>query len=900
MTDSVLGVSELTATLRDALTRIDDRSVIAFRAAPTWQGPESITIDGKPFAIAACPSALAVRERLAQARPSDPRLVILSDCDEDALGADVLARIARHRLLRPDRWAATMQLFGARNLDPALVRSPWLADALLAASPTDGYARVASGMLDEETAWHAFSTTRLGLTDRRPGLGALLMWSRQAAAGASLAGLDDTARDALFRWWRRTAGAVMGLFEALVRSGRLTDALPLGVVLPVVYSAWDHDALPRQAVAKDRLTRFLGDDASLEEAAVVRFGAEAERQVRRLWSRDGLGAVRSMLDRAAAILAELGAETEAFRSELLLLGFDQRRARAGAAIGAALKQDSGLDHQTVNSIEELGDAVLEHQCVVRGDADSEPVEMAVRLVRWLATDPVAESTSFGESVVTYGAAGAFVDRARDALRRGGEAPAVWNQAMRRLVAAASVRRVAENHAFATGLQEWIAVPDELHPAVMPIEETLDRVVAPLAATHPVLLLVVDGMSLAVHEELSDDLEQLGYRELRDESAGRRRLAVGALPTVTEVCRTSLLCGRLASGNDDTESKGFTTHPSLRAASASSHPPRLFHKRALVGDGGVGLAEEVRVEVAARTRRVIGVVLNAVDDHLLKGDQVRARWTVASIKPLRALLGAAREGNRVVILASDHGHVLHNDVTFRRADEGGERFRRGTGQIEEGEVLLRGSRVIADGSNAIIVPYVEDLCYGAKRNGYHGGATPQEAVVPISVWSASDLEFEGWREAAPARPAWWYAGGAVVAAPTNTAVPADRPRRPKKSSEPQRTLFDVEAPVSASGLIDQLFASKTYAEQRKLAGRAAVPEERVRAILQSLIDHGGKLLRPAMARVVDMPAMRLHGALTQLRKVLNVDGYDVLTIDVESDTVALDEALMVVQFELKGR
>ena len=55
---------------------------------------------------------------------------------------------------------------------------------------------------------------------------------------------------------------------------------------------------------------------------------------------------------------------------------------------------------------------------------------------------------------------------------------------------------------------------------------------------------------------------------------------------------------------------------------------------------------------------MGVVINAIDDRLSDAQQIRDDWTINRISPLGAVLKLARDSGRVVILASDHGHVWH--------------------------------------------------------------------------------------------------------------------------------------------------------------------------------------------------------------------------------------------------
>ena len=86
-----------------------------------------------------------------------------------------------------------------------------------------------------------------------------------------------------------------------------------------------------------------------------------------------------------------------------------------------------------------------------------------------------------------------------------------------------------------------------------------------------------------------------------------------------------------------------------------------------------LAGEVREEIASPARRIVGVVINAVDDQLLKGEQLDTRWSRDAIPVLPALLHEAKLSRRLVVITSDHGHVLDSGSVYK-AGEGGERWR----------------------------------------------------------------------------------------------------------------------------------------------------------------------------------------------------------------------------------
>ena len=179
------------------------------------------------------------------------------------------------------------------------------------------------------------------------------------------------------------------------------------------------------------------------------------------------------------------------------------------------------------------------------------------------------------------------------------------------------------------------------------------------------------MSMAVYRELERDLVWRGWVELVAEETPERPVVIAALPMVTEISRASLLCGAIRSGNSSTEKDGFSAHPGLCSACAPAAPPVLFHKGDLREVGAAGLAPGVAGSIADPDQRIVGVVINAVDDHLAKGDQVRVSWTARHIRPMEELLEACRSAGRVVVLVSDHGHVLERETELRDV-EGAER------------------------------------------------------------------------------------------------------------------------------------------------------------------------------------------------------------------------------------
>ena len=610
-----------------------------------------------------------------------------------------------------------------------------------------------------------------------------------------------------------------------------------------------------------------------------------------------------MIVDADLLLKELGAGVLAWRSRMLRASLDQRLARLAGELTAFVE---GNAEDVPKALRDAADNVLDHAHSVDEPQRATGVEMALRLSSWLAVRRrgAGGRRSFRETARAYRSDGGFVDWARQRLWDGDSAP-LLAQAYASLAHEADAARHDENREFGKLLAGWAGTesPDR---GLLGVEAVLGHWVVPLAREHRVLLLVIDAMSMPVFRELEHDLAWRGWLALVPDETPERAAVIAALPTVTEASRTSLLCGELKSGNASTEKDGFAGHAGLRAACASAAPPVLFHKGDLREAGAAGIAPKVVDAIAEPERRVVGVVINAVDDHLAKGDQVRVPWTARHIRPLEELLDICRSSGRSVILASDHGHVLERETEFRNVD-GAERWRPATGAPAADEVLLQGPRVIAAGQQ-LLAPWSERVRFGMKKNGYHGGATLQEVVLPLGVFAppVTASKLAGWREAATEYPAWWQwrVETGAAAAPERLAPSVDRPvptpvPHLPGSAETGDLLAQLEpkAAQPTESWIDRLFESDLFAAQREQAARTALPDERIRSILAELERRGGKLTTTALAQNLGVPQFRLTGIVSALRRVLNVEGYDVVSVDEASETVELNRELLDAQFGL---
>ena len=686
-------------------------------------------------------------------------------------------------------------------------------------------------------------------------------------------------------------GPAAGLVIGAVAAGQGAEAFAIALVCGVVFAASEPSSDLREAAV--RLEPLVGS-ARIDPEAGAMLADVARRLVTRLEIGDPVA--HTAQSRAAALLTEIHTECYAALSPALVVGLEARmRGAAEALLFAAASGDEGNATRASAAVR----GVFEHDRAFDQRGRMERLEMAARLCRWLtARDHL--STSFVEAAARYARDGGFADRARDALRAGDELPEIAN-AYARLRDIVETRREAENRNFARLLRDWNAA-GSFGADPLPIERVLDAVIAPLARETPLLLLVLDGLSFGVYRTLAETFAGQSWTALIRRDGPSPMAAVAALPTVTEMSRASLLCGALTRGDQTTEKAGFAGHAALRAASRAGSPPRLFHKADL--GPGPEVETPVRDALIDRAQRVVGIVHNAIDAQLSGSDQLDLSWSADALRQVTALLRLARNAGRAVVVIGDHGHVLE-EGTVQRPGAPGDRWRTAVDDPGEGEITLTGGRVLAPGgSHSIVVAWSERVRYASRRVGYHGGASPQEVLVPIGIFAAGDPP-AGWVAAPPAEPAWWY--GAEREPPPRLAMhpgflPHPKPRRGADLHQ-LNLLTALPQPVGGTTVqgyavpvwIEALLASPTYDAQHRLAGRSAPPADQLRALLSALTARSGRLSRTALARALSTPLFRVGGLVNAARRVLNVDQEQILVID--DDDVVLDERLLRSQFAL---
>ena len=845
-----------------------------------WQGRETVTLVKETWRVAQCDSVLELRERLSE-DASSPLIVVTPLATTD-VGDDVRARLYKQRLLTVDPWTLLTARFKARQVDPALRLLPELADAALDALGQTEPLPAASGVLTPEAVWQVVIRHRLGLESARPDVQGFLEWLATDSASTRWQSLDETLRGSLRAWFALNLGEMAALLLQSLESGFGTEALALGLALGALrVEPADAQSRVMLGTAQGRLERYTANQP-ISTTLIRQWNEASEQWAVRLCGLGRVNEVREELARADRILEAIGASEHAAASRWSPLGFQQRLAEFAAALNGGdagqLRQAFAAinSHEAARRLEEL-----------RGRRDR--AEMATRLCRWL--DRTADTAANLDAAVDqYLGDASWVDWARHQLMAGDEPEAV-SRSYRRLFDRVTARREHENRVFA-GLLAAATATNQFGSNTTPIEHVFDRVVAPLARKVPagVLAVVMDAMSWAVLRELSPDLGRHGWMEWVPVGSAGFGCALTALPSITSFSRTSLLCGSLVSGGQAVEKRGFEEHSGLRAAGRSSFPPVLFHKDEIGASGG-DLAEAARLEIRNPNRKVVGAVVNVVDDSLEGPEQLAIRWSLDQVPVLRALLSEARDAGRVVILLSDHGHVLDHGSTLSRRQDASDRWRSvGVDEPPSGdELVVAGPRVLADGQR-FISPAIESLRYTPnRRQGYHGGLTPQECLAPISVIAPSLAEIGGWQVQATVPPDWWFESAEAAPAP----APRVTPRKGRAPAPPSLPLFEEAArPVD---WVAALLASDVFMQQMEVFGGRLKKEQMVQS-LRVLAERNGVQMKPAFGQRLGVPPIRVDGLLASLQRILNVDGYPVLTIDA-SQTVRLNLTLLKEQFAL---
>ncbi|WP_244942747.1 BREX-2 system phosphatase PglZ [Streptomyces inhibens] len=836
-------------------------------------------------------------------------LVVTTDVPGERISLDLLGEMVRSQIIAVDEADIVKQLFGAADLDPRMRRDPWL---WLPAALIDAEADASQGgwpqygaVLTLDAAMRALVGVRLGLEGLFEGgasvdVDALLAWSRTPGGPERLAVLSEAERRGITEWLAQSAGEAASVLLRLALQGRGPEATALGVLASVM----------------------TGDTASADAAVALGsvFGLGSRPSELRAYAR----AVSGTLTRWIGEASGRGPQSEEARQWVVDVLHQADRLADNAHLTAALAGNPFLPSGFQARLHGLADAlsegpqaaqaawehVVEHQlAAVLYPKRVELARMAVRLLRWLEAPEPAVS-SVGQAVSAHVADWGWVDRALAQLWVGdGETEPVLAQAYRAVHDAARRRRALLDKAFAAQLGPWVQRATAAQPGgALPIEDVLRTIALPLAKVRPPLVLVLNGMSSAVAAQLGEELTGAGrWSELS--SDGQRAAAVATIPSVTVISRATLLCGRPVSGGQSVEKDGFTAFWKQHR-----HAAVLFHKSEIPGPDGQLL--DPRLVAAIASDDVVGVVLNTIGESLDHGQRsALADWSVSRVKYLAELLNSARGQGRPVVLVSDHGHVLDRTKVEVRppAAEGVESARWRTGaEAGEGEIALSGPRVL-ENDGRVTVPWSEEIRYTPRKAGYHGGAALAEMTVPVLVLAPSaELAPAEWSELPreSIQPSWWEAE--TPSAPVPTPVrPAKRAAQAKPKPRPQEgELFAddaVKVPAAAPPaepamltLGQQILDTTIYKHQRKFVRKS--PEHKVVASVIDALDHAGGTLSLAAVAAAAIGSggrtnTRPEGLVTVLTRLLNIEGYEVISLIDSRTRVRLNRETLREQFEL---
>jgi hypothetical protein len=943
--------------LDEARAKNYQHGVLGVRAKPDWPPDKrTFTHDKMLVRIEPCVSALAVREALLSRR-RDEWLIVLTDRSDEDLGAGVLSHFVGHRLRTPDPWAAVRNRFAATGIDPAIFATAGdrdVATGLLAATPPDGWPPAPGGVLTRAHAFGVVAAARLGLSDPVVDTTAVLGWAADSSLPEQVSDLrmlaGDSVTDAVLAWAAERTGAIAPAVLHLLRGGEARDVIPLGLVAGLLADARDNRAAEDAQVARDALIRMEArfGGAFLPSSALTSWSAEASAVVTgmlRVTARKASG--EALLARADHLLEGVRAAGLADGSDLLPSGLTRRFAALAAELRTATSgraqtdpDDAIVTRDGLDRVEQAWASVAAHH-LAGDDRRTHAFHAAVRLTRWLADPSPDGGAGLPGLLRRHADQDAWADSAVNDAAAGASDPEL-GAGLAAVLGATRARRAAHDSGFAAALAYYTR-DDRDDQGVLRVEDLLPALVMPLARQAPVLLLVLDGMSAGVGTEVVASIlgrPRDGWAEALLTGQSRRAGALAVLPTLTDVSRASLLSGELRRGGQDAERNGYAALTSARGLTGAP----LFHKRPLdSARPGYAIADDVAAAITDVTRYpLVTCVLNSVDDALDRSDPGGTSWDADTVKHLDPLLERARHAGRTVILTADHGHVIERRQGIQRPhpDMSSGRSRGADTPPGDGEVLVSGERVLLHGGTAVLA-VEENLRYGPMKSGYHGGASPAEVVVPVTVLVSGAVPADsGLRLAPPQEPSWWTdpvlpAGPAISTAPaasvasrasrpaaTRTPTPASRPPKPapdlaKRPDETMNTLFDMPGPESAPEArvaapepvtpapsdpkvsADAVLASPAYRENKKRAGRVSVNDAQVGALLAALAGSPSHRLSPvAAASALEVSPVVLRGAIMQAQQLLNIDGAAVVRIDADGSTVILDGAALAEQYGVR--
>ncbi len=926
--------------IKEELTRIYARPRTKHLFAMYGTGAEeALRVENAgDFVVVPVRSELELRERLPPLEAADPRVVFLVPW-EGVLPLDISGRFDNARVRTIDATRRLLTLCGAKEADDS-GRSALARYLLRPKNPTKSYP-IAAGRVTKDALWAAWLAKDWGL-DASGGLArdTLLAWAGTDGRGAQFKTALDVSteptanrvREELFEHLAASMGAVGPVIWRAWEQGRGRELLETALLCETLWSS------PDKAVTiwlGERLKPLLEPSEQERRAEIVRgLGEAAPLAFRLLELRLTASEIDGIVRAADLRVDDPDIRQSLIGSDRLPCAWFGRLERLGKVL------EGGATALGLEAVAEAAGELkaLEGHAWFQKEAQTRSVkraEMAVRLLAWLVARPDQKleigDTDYADAVTLgrwYAEEGGFVDWARRWARGGSEG--ALGRGIQAIVALADRERSFLEARFTMSLQRWVAAGRPSNKLV-PIDQALKRFAVTFleqSRERRLLVLLMDGMAWAQAAELllslgnrSNAWGPLAWHGLHRVGDGAYPVVLANLPTTTEVSRSAFLAGKPmpdgATLNTQKDDERFRDNKALHPFCDPSSGPRLLLRAE--GHSGDGSASREALSLIADPQRgVVGIVVNAIDASLKGDSQEQHDWTVDSIRSLEALLEAAREARRTILLVADHGHVPADRLrTLSSPGQGGARHRPWLGDadvLQPGELKFSGSGVYAPkGAQGAVLLATEELRYGsAAHAGEHGGATLAEVVAPCLLI--------GWDEPGPdaladkalkPRPAyvpdWWhFAVRPAVEIPRSPKPPPVAKRKGKAPLEGQLGLPQVApdvapvAPPLAPAAPNRegpiaLFAACDMLKAR--APKAAQREDVVRAV-DLLLARGGALAAEVFAQHLGVLPFRVEGYVRGLQEVLNVDGYAVLRFDSRTRQVFLEKAKLEQQFEVK--
>lgn len=895
------------AEIRQEVVRIESRQHRSHLIALLGRGSAgAFEVSGRQFKIVPTRCELELRAALPdQELPEDQGIVYLIDWSAGPLPLDIACRLARGRMGRIAQDTRFAAAFGARQCEPALLRTR-LAELVLAGEITD-IGKTTGQVLRPQEAYRRAMAAVLALpADDELTLPRVTKWALTNEGGPSFVA-------------RGTASQAWAGFCTEVRQRVKEDA---GELAEIAWLTWEQGRGRRFVevlLVLDGLRSQLGTGSYAEgllrgrlDGIAPGFGQqllgsflghlepEALDTTMASLPKDGPLQPEALCRSAELLVDDPGFQPALSTSRWLPAGLRAARASLGAALATVADTPTGANAKAAEQAWQR--AISHHLAAVASRDIKQAAKDAVRLAYYLVTRRQSgDTTSAGVEAVAalaarYSEEGGWVDLARQHVRSHREQE--LEPGLTKLLGAVDALVRDDDRRFAQEVVGWLAAG---RPAstVIPIEHAVRRLAADVLQEDPgrkLLIVLMDGMSWANAVELVPSLAgEVGHwqpllwrpKGFRAARKGAWPPVLAAVPTVTSLSRAAFFAGRLANsflGEQTSKDRDrWASNRTLAGLTETDQPVLLLRDQVLTEGSQL---HEAAVRQIAEGPRVVAMVVNAIDEHLAGSTQIAAHFEVTDIKPLREIFLQALAADRMVLLASDHGHVPGDLLVDRRQPvEGGHRWRPLTpgDEVSAGEIALPAPATpVPDGATGIAAAWDERVCYGQPSLGEHGGLTRAEVVAPALLLApeglAAALGDEGLKTARLEEPAWW---GMALPDDLRPAVRGDGMLPFEPEPEPVAVLRP-----RLPDLVESLAASPIFKAHVK-----AIPVDRVREDLERLallVVAGGSLPEAELARRCGVQTYRIAGLVARMAELCNLEGYAVLAHDIEGKQVVLDQ------------